>query len=73
MIQIMLSFVFFGAVIGATFAIIMIPDKWDKGTVIKICSGGTAIMRMEDGSIMALRRGAWRGLKVAAPDTVCQR
>lgn len=49
-------------------ALIVVPDKWDKSIVIKVC-GNLPIVRQQDGSIWLLRR--WRAYRVENVDKVC--
>lgn len=49
-------------VLGVSFAIlIVIPDKWDKATVLKVCSG-VPVLQLEDRTIWL--RGRWRAYRV---------
>jgi len=35
--------------------LILVPDKWDRAALLKICHDGTLIVRLEDGRVVAKR------------------
>jgi hypothetical protein len=43
------------------------PSKWDGAVLLKVCRDGTAILRLQDGSV----RTRWSGRLVEDWQTVC--
>jgi hypothetical protein len=42
--------------LGAAMAVlILVPDKWDRATLLRVCRDGTLIVRLEDGKVVAKR------------------
>jgi hypothetical protein len=61
---------FLGLLLGALLvaAPAVMPDRWDRATVVRVCHDGTKVFRMDDGDYQV--RTNWRSYHAESAD-VC--